>query len=433
MKQTKSKLFQLLSIFISMTFLFIVSEAFICYPKHQHDLRRKPVNKEAIKEKRYRSVFQSTTSLLEFPLFSVPVGMYNIPGEDPDRPNKVNQDAYFHASFQYERSGKPITSTYAGVLDGHGLKGHLVSRFMAHQMPFRIQEQFAMNDSSSNTEDFLVSNVPSMIKAAFENAHEDAIQNKTIPAGRSGTTCVMMMLEESDQLEKEDLNSVSSTISQTMYIANVGDSRAVIGIPPTYPNSDFDSFKTIHKTNNRIETSAHVSIEIKKSSPINDSQMWKALALTKETTVKIPEENERIEMGEGRVDSMGNVFYGPVGISMTRALGDAVMLRAGVIPSPIVDCFQIIFEKDSEKKNNRKCGMVVVLGSDGIFDVMKNEEVIDYAVKSMTTGNDMNDSLDISKINAAAESIAKEAKQRWQGGLPLEVKSDDITCAVIVI
>ena len=53
-------------------------------------------------------------------------------------------------------------------------------------------------------------------------------------------------------------------------------------------------------------------------------------------------ERARIEScPQARIDGRGNDFWGPVGIAMTRALGDAILLRAGVLPWPIVDRYEL--------------------------------------------------------------------------------------------
>jgi len=46
------------------------------------------------------------------------------------------------------------------------------------------------------------------------------------------------------------------------------------------------------------------------------------MALSIETTTGVEDERKRIEDGEGRIDGSGNVWYGPVGIAMTRARHD---------------------------------------------------------------------------------------------------------------
>jgi hypothetical protein len=48
-------------------------------------------------------------------------------------------------------------------------------------------------------------------------------------------------------------------------------------------------------------------------------------------------ERARIQASDGaRMNDSGNVWYGPIGIAMTRSLGSSAMLRVGILPVPIV-------------------------------------------------------------------------------------------------
>ena len=70
----------------------------------------------------------------------------------------------------------------------------------------------------------------------------------------------------------------------------------------------------------------------------NDNHFATAIVeLTNATTVHLPMERNRIEScNDSRIDTNGNVFYGPIGIAMTRSFGNSVMLRAGIIPISII-------------------------------------------------------------------------------------------------
>ena len=119
-------------------------------------------------------------------------------------------------------------------------------------------------------------------------------------------------------------------------------------------------------------------------------------------------EKQRVDDSEGHIRGK-NVFYGPVGIAMTRALGDAVMIRAGVVPTPLVHSIQLV--KDD----------FIVLATDGVWDVLSNDAVRDVVLQY--EGN----------AQEAADAIAKMAREKWVGDLPImdEEKADDITVAVI--
>lgn len=194
---------------------------------------------------------------------------------------------------------------------------------------------------------------------AFHQAHWNAMNNPEIKTGRNGATCIVCLLEKNSS-NKDHIQG---------HVAYVGDSRAIV------------------------------------ISKLGDIQ-----TIAPETTVDMLHERKRIERQEGSIRG-DNVFYGPVGIAMTRALGDAVMLRAGVVPTPMVDTFSI------------GSGEVVILATDGIWGVLNNTHVLDIVQKHKKRPRD------------AAEAIAEQAKERWVGDLPIqdEVKMDDITVMVVCV
>jgi len=86
------------------------------------------------------------------------------------------------------------------------------------------------------------------------------------------------------------------------------------------------------------------------------------------------------------------------------------MLRAGIIPTPIVTQYEL-----QERKNR------IVLATDGVFGVLSNRFVRE-TVDSALSNNEMKD------LQHAANILAiKTAKRRWLGGLPIECKVDDVT------
>jgi len=293
------------------------------------------------------------------------IGLENVPGEDWKRPGKVNQDASFHREIGDD-------FLLIGVLDGHGAQGHHVSSYFAACLPSEIQQR--LQDDTfhrlpvKELEDRLkevVSELPSSLEKndqislalidSFHAVHWNALLDSDQKPGRSGATCIACLIHKK---------------TKECHIAYVGDSKAIC-------------FHDSSSSNKNLRVVAE------------------------RTTVKNPEERKRIESAEGSIRG-NNVFYGPVGIAMTRALGDAVMLRAGVIPTPVVQTFKL-----------HDCD-TLVLATDGIWDVMQDKEVVD-AVEGMSSAQEM------------ASSLASTARQRWVGDLPImdEVKADDITVLVL--
>jgi len=459
-----------------------------------------------------------------------------IPGTDPDRPQKVCQDGHFNHRFclsgassttsktipdsdnlpdkvpeRNEHSSQQQWYTVMGIMDGHGLKGHILTRFLCDILPKRIEECmnrnlcfyansrneeidpqtsliieeiegklislggahidelfspiFAMQqkganeknqrqeideiESSMNSNKYVLNCcIQRALVEAFHLAHHDARVDPSIPAGRSGTTCIVTVVDESNQM---------------MYVANVGDSRAIYCMTGASANEG-----------RNIDSNSDINSMTCSSS--SSSNNYTVIPLTNETTTSIPKELERVSAKEGRIDGSGNVFYGPVGIAMTRALGDAVMLRAGVLPTPIVRVFDLwgndvtrdprnhesdILERDRLEDAKSKEGAptiinddhnllrCVVMATDGIFDVMKNEDVSNILQNTLEDSDERihkrykegfsetsivpNNANHTQLAEIFANQIAVAARERWGADLPLDVKADDITCMVLLI
>ena len=355
----------------------------------------------------------------------VQIGIVCQGGSDPNRPQKVNQDAYFcqtlswpqpaNINTKYDQDGRKANKkdlqeqqyTCLGVLDGHGLKGHLVSNYLAEKLPEMVQYHMihllgrpskatndtilndlsdfeetlqqlgglisagdAENNTTRNNQQPLPSPMihQAMIKA-FHSAHYAAMQDPDVPAGRNGATCVMVVLDHAEK---------------TFHVAHVGDSR-VIQVDIQNGEDGITNFQT---------------------SP-----------LSVETTVKIDTEKQRIERGDGTLRG-NNVFRGPQGIAMTRSLGNAVMLRAGIVPTPIMKAFP-------HSKSNQETSSYLVIATDGIWDVLSNDKVAEILTTSDTIG----------ELQTACEAIASKARKQWIGDLPImdEEKVDDITCIVVKV
>jgi serine/threonine protein phosphatase PrpC len=295
------------------------------------------------------------------------IGVSNIPGVDFQRPQKVNQDAWFQVELVEEKNPSIVL---VGVLDGHGLLGHQLSDYFAHHLPLRIQEQLRaptrMAELEARLEQLAGFTVPTydipqqeVLANAFHEVHWNAMVDPEIKTGRNGATCIACLVE-----------------GRHVHVACVGDSRAIcLG-----HNNDTTTATTTTTTTTFV--------------------------MAEETTVGTLEERERIERGEGTIAGE-NVFYGPVGVAMTRALGDAVLLRAGVVPTPVVQSFTL------DK------GDIMIIATDGVWGVLSNDQVAEIVRQS-------------NGPQEAAQAVSEAAKKRWIGDLPIvdEVKMDDITTLV---
>ena len=80
-------------------------------------------------------------------------------------------------------------------MDGHGVNGHLVSRFVTKYFTSFFKNNKKMNSNSNEDEVYyrLKKNDSDILKRAFRHAERDIEKNSDIDANFSGTTCVMVL------------------------------------------------------------------------------------------------------------------------------------------------------------------------------------------------------------------------------------------------
>ena len=147
-----------------------------------------------------------------------------------------------------------------------------------------------------------------------------------------------------------------------------------------------------------------------------------SIALSRDHKPDERDESKRILKRGGRVeayqDEEGNPL-GPArvwlaeedipGLAMSRSIGDLVAASVGCIYEPEILDYQITAEDK-----------FVVIGSDGIFEFMPNEEVVRIVVPFYKSGD----------IQGACDELVKAAKQTW---LQEEEVIDDITCVIVFL
>jgi len=270
----------------------------------------------------------------------------------PFNRNKVNQDrALTIKSFNSDDS-----QALFAVFDGHGLAGDTVAQWLVDNFQKTLLG-ISENRFHENPEKHFV--------AAARRLNNDLKNAKHVNSTFSGSTCITCYLNK-----------------KTLYTANIGDSRAVLGT----------------KKKNGSIVATPLSVDHKP---------------------ELKHERNRIEANRGRVQPcqgpLGNDLGPPrvwlarqdiPGLAMSRSFGDEVAQTVGVISDPEV-----------KKVTLRDRDRIIVLGSYGIFEFMSNQDVIDIAAQYD----------DPQKASAA---LAAEAKARWRKE---EDVIDDITAIVIYL
>lgn len=220
-------------------------------------------------------------------------GVFSLQG-----PRKSMEDAY-----AMQRDIVPGLDYYA-IFDGHGSDD--VAMHCAEYMHQYMQE-FAKASSVDKGLD-----VNGMLNFSFQKA--DYIVRKVTHTGKkAGATATVMLVSD-----------------KTIWIANAGDSRAVMC-----------------------------------------NSAGGCVQLTTDHRLNVPSERKRIESKNGMIVPYGNSLYVDGVLNVTRSIGDDHVTERGVIAQPEIIT---VAKRDAE---------FIVLATDGVFDVMSNERVIEIGTRCM--------------------------------------------------
>ena len=320
------------------------------------------------------------------------IGCICRPGEISYGKQKINQDNYFNYNMNID------DLIYIGVCDGHGDYGHFISDYLVKHLPKNLSNSY--NDFLQNLEE-IKSPIPlEQIKTIFEYSFSktDSDLNKLcdnlnnlsdkeeIPIQNifnceySGSTCVSLLLPNKN--------------SKEAYIANVGDSRAIIIKEEKLSKNDKWSFEQISRDHKPTEQDEYQRI------------------IEADGEIEAIEDDDGNWTGPLRVWEKGS--EGP-GLAMTRSLGDKVGKKLGVCCTPEVTKYDI---KEEDK--------VFVLASDGLWEYMSNQEVTDL-VKNIY--EDMKRKKEING-DKMAKILYDKAVERWR---EKDIGMDDITIICIIL
>ncbi|KAK1391048.1 PPM-type phosphatase domain-containing protein [Heracleum sosnowskyi] len=293
----------------------------------------------------------------------------------------TNQDAMI----VWESFGLKSDAVFCGIFDGHGPSGHLVAKSVRDSLPMKISAQWEVNarkhdvvrgiglntsgsmkcesasvliadevsresvdiDETDKQSDFVQTLKDSFVKA-YKAMDRELKMYTNIDCFCSGTTAVTLVKQ-----------------GQNLVIGNVGDSRAIMG--------------TRAKDNSIT-----------------------AIQLTVDLKPNLPEEAKRIQGCKGRVFARQDEpevlrVWLPKndcpGLAMSRALGDFCLKTFGLISVP-----EIFYRRLTEKDE------FVVLATDGVWDVLSNDEVVDIVAS-------------VPHHSQAARSLVEAAVHAW--GFPL--------------
>ena len=289
-------------------------------------------------------------------------------GRDDDGLTKINQDTYV-----LERNINGVLNfNIFGVLDGHGVNGHLASQFVKRYIINRIKNISSIKNLDSPKEIYkkLIENGYQIITNIFCDADVQITKEK-FNCEMSGTTCVIVI-----QLEEH------------LICANTGDSRGIL----VYDESN--------------------------SNNLNGAKIY---LLSYDCHPELPNEKKRIEEAGGSVEQIideGDIPCGPFrvwikgeeypGLAMSRSIGDMDAKKVGVIPDPQF----IEYTLNPQSKYMLIC-------SDGIWEFISNEDVMKIANRYYLRNDALGLCHDLTNISTAY----------W---LKEDIVVDDITVVAVV-
>ena len=354
-----------------------------------------------------------------------------------------NQDDYFF----YNNYFLVKNLTLFGVCDGHGQNGKEVSNLVSILFPSYlfyillddnlIERKLDINNKILKL--MKIQESPDEIKNMFLFRYffnKFEIDFSYIPIITGNQNILFNQIHESlyyshNELKKRyniEIENSGTTLcsgfiyGNILYIINVGDSRAVLG---TY---------------------------------FNRSNKWKTTQLSVDHKPTSPNENKRIISYNGRVERLKNEFgeeYGVYrvvgresdssypGLSISRSIGDDDAKKLGVVYEPDVFKYEL---KESDK--------LLIIGSDGLWEHLSNEEVINIVgncytndikceeatniliekiqqkIKEKNKNKNKKDNKILSSNNKKSN---KESKEKNEINEEIKKNIDNITCIVIYL
>lgn len=283
-------------------------------------------------------------------------------GYYPEALDKANQDSLcVHTPF-----GTDPNDHFFGVFDGHGEYGTHCSQFARKQLCDNLlrNRHFKSNALKAYHQSFIGTNLQ--------------LHRHHIDDSMSGTTGITALVR-----------------GKTLYVANVGDSRAVLAerrgkkLYAVDLSNDHTPFRADECARVRLCGARVLSLDQLEGLKNPDVQCWGG---------------EEDDDGDPPRLWVANGMY--PGTAFTRSLGDTVAEQIGVIAVPEVLIMELTLQHP-----------FFVIASDGVFEFLSSQAVVDMVVK-------------YADPHDACAAIVAESYRLW---LQNETRTDDITIIIVFV
>ena len=336
-------------------------------------------------------------------------------GYYPDNLNKANQDSYsVHEKFGVTNS----EDAFFAVYDGHGEFGDHCAQFARDKLPEYLSKYINKAKAKEATKPEVVKAIEdSKLMSAKNKNKSELLAHVELSKDQMHRACSRAHLECNSAMHRavDDRLSGTTAISAFIHgrrnrvtICNVGDSRAVLGKKSTEENGygQNQALKAFPLSRDQTPYRKDERIRIRKTGArILSLDQLEGLEPIIDKDDDPDNDEGDIELGE-ELDEGGDPprVWSPngdyPGTAFTRSLGDYMAEELGVFAEPEM------LTRDIKPEDR-----VIVIASDGIFEFLTNQSVIDICAK-------------FSDPLAACRKVVAESYELW---LQYELRTDDIT------
>mmetsp|Transcript_83461 Transcript_83461/g.153265 ORF Transcript_83461/g.153265 Transcript_83461/m.153265 type:complete len:700 (-) Transcript_83461:37-2136(-) len=299
---------------------------------------------------------ESSGSSIEIDLFEDLVsGTYTVKGTNKDQ---CEDFAVQKVKIPISVLGETATCVFFGVFDGHG--GGYCAEYAAAHLAKNVLSR--LRDRAKSVSDEVA--LKTALLGGFKQTDHNFLQHAKRVGEQSGSTACTMTVFGPDE-----------NMRLRLFLANVGDSRAVLG---------------------RIN--------------------GEAIRLTEDHKPNLPGEKKRVELEGGSVVQVGEIWRcilpakkrqatGIAGLAVSRALGDKEFKHPDIVSAePEIFVHEVDWDEDE----------FVIIASDGIWDVISDKEAVKIVQQKLhLTGNE----------DLASEALVRRAVE----------KSSHDDCTVVVV
>ena len=288
-----------------------------------------------------------------------------------DNKEKENQDSYIIIENLFSQN----LNIY-GIFDGHGDNGHLISKFISDYMNNYYKNKLNYYLTEEDKDKLFTETITNI----FLKNHIQIIKN-----------CQLSLDQEINTKINYDISQSGSTkvitflADDTLICSNVGDSQCFLFNCSSEDLWTFESLSKIHLASDELEQKRIIE---------NGGEIHPYY------------DEDGIFEGPDRIYAKNKIYPG---LTMSRTIGDLEGKKIGVISEP-----------DISFKKIENTAKFLVIGSDGLWDVVKPYDVIRLIRPFFNKGD----------IEGACQTLMKKSVQQWQKN---KEERDDITIIVVFI